>query len=170
MLHTLKLLFISSFVALFVTIALASCNDSGSTGIDQDSPPTAPDTASYKIADGEWEGALPYKNPDEDPYQSDSLYFTHFGIYKKKAAIRDSIGYVHWDNRNEYCKGTLLAHAATGDTMAVEFTNVGAQEGEECLSQDGTVVKFRHFQSDDQNWLKVFEVNATAAGRLYPKE
>lgn len=43
-----------------------------------------PDTVSYAKIFGEWEGAGVYNNPDEDSYESDSIYITHSEITEKK--------------------------------------------------------------------------------------
>lgn len=178
MFYELRQMFIIIVVIIF--ILLSGCDHSNPTNTGQEDPDPAnpdtstttspPDTVYYNDIYGEWAGGLPYKDPDEDLYESDSLYFTHFAIYKKKAAVGDSIGSIRWDNRTEYCKGTLLAHKASGDTIAVKNSDVGPQEGERCLSKGGAVLNMQYNQQGDREYIKVLPIKATAAGILYPKE
>ncbi|GEM_PF-5559194 len=166
---TMPLKYVVLILLGLMTTLVIQCNDSSPTGNDPNPPPTAPDTVDYSQIMGEWEGALPYQNPREDNYESDSLYFTHFEITRKRAAVGDSVGITRWDNRDEYCTGTLTAHTPSGDTTMITISNINAQSSSVCGHRTDLDMPLQHFSNENQEYIKVLTDSIVAPGKLYPK-
>lgn len=148
MLHFLRKILIASFVIALFTILLSGCKDSNPTSQEAKAP--TPDTLNYSAIAGAWEGAGRYGNPEDDPYESDSLFITHFEITKKKAVGTDSIGFMKWNNKNEYCYGPLDSNSAGDSTYRV---TVLPQSSSTCVGGSSVVIFLTHKETADEEWI-----------------